>query len=110
MPQQTMTVADATAAGYWVPDVADTSAPVTIGTDAGGHQVWASLVRTPTPEETNLATLQAQAAAAMATNRTAIAAPTGGVTLAQAVGQIKALSAQNNALIRIVLGLLDATN
>jgi hypothetical protein len=32
------------------------------------------------------------------------------VTLAQVAGQVQALSAQNNALIRLVLGLLDEVN
>ena len=58
----------------------------------------------------NRATLQQQATAAMATNRSAIAANPNTVTLQQVATQVQALSAQNNALIRLVLGLLDATN
>jgi hypothetical protein len=60
------------------------------------------------PAEVNLTTLQAQAIAALAQNRAAIAASN--PTNAQVIAQVKALSAQNNALIRIVLGLLDGTN
>ena len=61
----------------------------------------------PTLQDINLAALRAQAANALAQNTAAqgIANPTN----AQVIGQVKALSAQNNALIRIVLGLLDAT-
>lgn len=53
----------------------------------------------------NTDTLHAQAAAALAQNRAAIAATA--PTNAQVVAQVKNLSAQNNALIRLVLGLLD---
>lgn len=53
---------------------------------------------------TNEATLTAQATAALAQNRAAIAATA--PTNAQVIAQVKALSAQNNALIRLVLGLL----
>jgi hypothetical protein len=59
---------------------------------------------------TNRATLEAQATAALATNQTAINANPATVTLAQVAGQVQALSAQNNALIRLVLGLLDEVN
>ena len=58
----------------------------------------------------NRATLQQQATTAMASNRSAIAANPSTVTLVQVATQVQALSAQNNALIRLVLGLLDATN
>jgi hypothetical protein len=56
---------------------------------------------------TNRATLEAQATAAIAQNQGAILADPEAVTLAQVAGQVQALSAQNNALIRLVLGLLD---
>lgn len=56
---------------------------------------------------TNRATLEAQATAALAQNQTAIFADPNAVTLAQVAGQVQALSAQNNALIRLVLGLLS---
>lgn len=58
--------------------------------------------------QTNRATLQQQATTAMAQNRAAIAATS--PTNAQVIQQVKNLSAQNNALIRLVLGLLDATD
>ena len=57
---------------------------------------------------TNRATLQQQATTAMAQNRAAVAATA--PTNAQVIAQVKNLSAQNNALIRLVLGLLDATD
>jgi hypothetical protein len=56
----------------------------------------------------NTDTLHAQANAALAQNRAAIAAAS--PTNAQVIAQVKNLSAQNNALIRLVLGLLDATD
>ena len=56
----------------------------------------------------NRATLQQQAMTAMAQNRAAVAATN--PTNAQVIAQVKALSAQNNVLIRLVLGLLDATD
>jgi hypothetical protein len=59
---------------------------------------------------TNRTTLETQATAALAQNQTAILADPNAVTLAQVAGQVQALSAQNNALIRLVLGLLDATD
>jgi hypothetical protein len=59
---------------------------------------------------TNRATLEAQATAALEQNQVAILADPNAVTLAQVAGQVQALSAQNNALIRLVLGLLDATD
>lgn len=56
----------------------------------------------------NRATIEQQAATALANNRTflAIASPTN----AQVVAQAKALTRQNNALIRLILGKLDATD
>lgn len=56
----------------------------------------------------NRATLETLARNALAGNRAAIAATS--PTNAQVVGQVKELSKQNNALIRIVLDLLDATD
>jgi hypothetical protein len=56
----------------------------------------------------NTDTLHAQATTALAQNRAAIAATA--PTNAQVIAQVKNLSAQNNALIRLVLGLLDATD
>lgn len=59
---------------------------------------------------TNRATLEAQAIAAIAQNQAAIAANPATVTLAQVAAHAQALSAQNNALIRLVLGLLEAVD
>jgi hypothetical protein len=61
-----------------------------------------------TPEQDNDEAIRGQAAQALATNRTFIglASPTN----AQVVAQVKALSRQNNALIRLALGLLDGTD
>jgi hypothetical protein len=59
---------------------------------------------------TNRATLEAQATAAIAQNQAAILADPNAVTLAQVAAHAQALSAQNNALIRLVLGLLDEVN
>jgi len=56
----------------------------------------------------NTDTLHAQATTALAQNRAAIAAAA--PTNAQVIAQVKNLSAQNIALIRLVLGLLDATD
>jgi hypothetical protein len=57
------------------------------------------------PEVVNEATLRTQAFAALAANRTALAVAT--PTNAQLIGQVKALTRQNNALIRLALNLLD---
>ena len=60
------------------------------------------------PSQDNSDTLQAAAVTALANNRTfqAVAAPTN----AQIIAQTKALTRQNNALIRLLLGLLDGTD
>lgn len=57
---------------------------------------------------TNRTTIQTQAATALANNRTylALASPTNAQTLAQ----VKALTRQNNGLIRLLLNQLDGTN
>ena len=75
--------------------------------EQGGNVAGRETVEIPT-EIVNADTLHAQAHAALAQNRAAIsaAAPTN----AQVIAQVKNLSAQNNALIRLVLGLLDATD
>lgn len=56
----------------------------------------------------NRATLQQQAQAALAANRTfvAIASPTN----AQVAAQVKALTRQNNGIIRLLLGQFDGTD
>lgn len=60
------------------------------------------------PEQVNDETLRQQALTALAANRTYIgrASP----TAAQQTAQIKALTQQNNGLIRLLLGLLDGTD
>lgn len=58
--------------------------------------------------ETNRATIESRAVTALAGNRDflALASPTNAQTLAQ----VKALTRQNTALIRLVLGALDDVN
>lgn len=60
------------------------------------------------PEQDNRDAMLDSARQALATNRTYIglASP----TAAQNVAQMKALSRQNNGLIRLLLGLLDGTD
>jgi hypothetical protein len=75
--------------------------------DATGKQIAQVLVEVPA-EVTNLRTIEAAAATALASNRTflAIASPTN----AQVSAQVKALTQQNVRLIRLALGLLDGTD
>jgi hypothetical protein len=58
--------------------------------------------------DTNGATLRQQAAAALTANRAyvALASP----SAAQTTAQVKALSQQNNKIMRLVLGQLDGTD
>lgn len=56
----------------------------------------------------NSATLRQQAVQALATNRTYVALTS--PTATQTTAQMKALSRQMNALIRLTLGLLDGTD
>ncbi len=71
-----------------------------------------NLIRTRTvaddPAMVNGDTLRAQAVQALADNRTflAIASPTN----AQVLAQVKALTRQNQGIIRLALGLLDGTD
>ena len=59
-------------------------------------------------DQANSATIRTQAETALANNRTylQIASPTN----AQVVAQVRALTQQNNGVIRLVLGKLDGTN
>lgn len=61
-----------------------------------------------TPEQDNSDTLRQQAATALATNRTYVGLTS--PSAAQTTAQVKALSRQNNGLIRLLLGLLDGTD
>jgi hypothetical protein len=82
-----------------------------------GSRTWDAATRTvvatpgfldPAVAQSNSTTLRQQADAALATNRTfiAIASPTN----AQNAAQIKALSRQNNGIIRLVIDKLDGTD
>ena len=86
--------------------LSDGSTVETITYDDGSQ----SIQTTPGPgtPAANLGTLTQQARSAMVANRTytALASP----TTAQQTAQIKALSQQNNGIIRLLLGQLDATN
>jgi hypothetical protein len=62
----------------------------------------------PPPAQLALDDLKTKAANAIGGNITALGV--GSPTNAQVVAQVKALTRQNNALIRIVLGLLDSTD
>lgn len=67
----------------------------------------------PAPEQVNSATLRDRAEQALATNRTFIAKAKPGTAAAQAsdaYDQAKALSRQNVALIRLLLGKLEGTD
>lgn len=62
----------------------------------------------PTPETTNRVTLDQQARQALAANRSYVNIAT--PTAAQTTAQVKALTRQQNGLIRLLLGMLDATD
>jgi hypothetical protein len=62
----------------------------------------------PTAADLNLADLKSKAANAIAGNIAALAVAS--PTNAQVVAQVKALTRQNDALIRVILGLLDSTD
>lgn len=72
---------------------------VLVGTEDGGEIP---------PERANRTTIETQATQALDTNRTflANASPTNAQTLAQ----VKALTRQNNGLIRLLLNRLDGTD
>lgn len=77
-------------------------------TTAGGALLGFDVETILTPEMTNEGQIRAQAANALATNRDFIALSP--PTNAQVVAQVKALSRQNNGIIRLLLGALDATD
>ncbi len=67
-----------------------------------------SMAATQAQRDANKATLVGRADTALASNKTylAIASPTN----AQVAAQVKALTQQNNAVIRLLLGRLEATD
>ena len=69
--------------------------------------VWPDLPASTTVGA-NRSALYEHALAALNTNRRAIAATN--PTNAQVIAQVKKLSAQNNAIMRLLLGLLDGTD
>lgn len=80
-----------------------------VETYADGSKVGERTVTyTVSDEQVNDEAIRAAALQALATNRTyaALASP----TAAQTAAQVKALSRQNNGLIRLLLGLLDGTD
>lgn len=76
-------------------------------------QVWVERPKTPAEVDAeqalaNNASIRAQAAAALEANRTFLAL--GAPTNAQTLAQVRALTRQNQGLIRIALGALDGTD
>ena len=62
----------------------------------------------PDPSYANAAAVAAKGPAAIANNQTFLALPT--PTNAQTLAQVDALTRQTNAVIRLLLGLLDVTD
>lgn len=91
-------------------------------TDAQGKVIGEDLESIPTPAQANADAIQKAAASALATNRAivsgadtylAVTSPSAAQVAAQTrslTQAAKALSQQNTALIRMVLGLLDGTD
>lgn len=77
-------------------------------TYAGGVLVSDTLVQRDVTTEANAATLRTQAGNALAANRTylALAAPTN----AQVAAQVRLLTQETTALVRLVLGALDGAD
>lgn len=76
--------------------------------DGKGNETTRQVTYDVTAEQVNDETIRAQALTALTTNRTYVARTS--PTAAQQTAQIKALSQQNNGLIRQLLGLLDGTD
>lgn len=76
--------------------------------DGQGNVLSETTYQVDVTAENNDRSIRDAARNALATNRTyvGVASP----TAAQNVAQIKALSRQNNGLIRLLLGLLDGTD
>lgn len=113
---------DLVAATGWT-QVVDTARPADTATTTHDYSVtlvngtptvtWTQRAKTTEEQandtqQTNRSTIQTQAADAMAGNRTflALASPTN----AQVVAQVKALTRQNNAVIRLALNQLDGVD
>jgi hypothetical protein len=80
-------------------------------TDANGQRVRKSVsedIPDPGPQQVNADALHSKAAAALDRNVAylAVTSPTN----AQVAAQVKLLTQENSALIRMVLGLLDSTD
>jgi hypothetical protein len=77
-------------------------------TNAQGVEIGFDDEHIPTPEETNAATLRANAQTALAANATylAIATP----NAAQIAAQVNRLTRECTAIIRLLLGVLDSTD
>lgn len=76
--------------------------------DKDGNLVAEQVVEVDDTAEVNKVTIEDRAVAALADNRTflAIASPTN----AQVVAQVKALTRQNSAVIRLILNRLEGTD
>lgn len=76
--------------------------------DDSGNRIGTDVVTTPTTAQTNAAMLQAAVLAAIAGNITYIG--TASPTAAQTTVQVKALSRQMDALIKLTFGQTDTTD
>jgi hypothetical protein len=76
--------------------------------DGHGNETTRTVTYETTVEQDNDETIRQQAANALVNNRTYVALTS--PTAAQTTAQVKALSRQNNGLIRQLLGLLDGTD
>lgn len=70
--------------------------------------VYSVVVKVITVTETNRATIETKAKAALTANATYLS--TAAPTNAEIAAQVKLLTRENNALIKLMLGLLDDTN
>lgn len=76
--------------------------------DAAGNLVDEQIRIVDITEETNETTMRAAAVQALEANRTFLAIT--GPTQAQVLAQVRALTHQNVRLIRLALGMFDATD